>query len=318
MTEAGNYGSFSRGGATVTTQIQLRPGALFRADASGAGSIEFPKGRRFENVTFCGALRGTTDDPSGVAQVNVLSAVYPASSDRQTKWEQLPILLVVPAETRYLKGSADTLFSLFFLPSMMADECEIDTGRTVFLTMHGSVEVGESDEIMAGSPSLPSVDPMRWISLDAPEVAALLRWTRCPDGRRPNAVVNASCFSSTRGKKGKTFNEELAALLAKDSVTLYGPPYGGIVTAAYWHGQWREYSQRLEDDKTIRNVPIKFQKITPATCRRRRGARVARTGSNAGGSLVVTNDYALALEISTFSADFTEPRAPDFDRTLME
>jgi hypothetical protein len=74
----------------------------------------------------------------------------------------------------------------------------------------------------------------------------------------------------------------------------------------------------LEDDKTIRNVPIKFQKITPATCRRRRGARVAGTGSNAGGSLVVTNDYALALEVSTFSADFTEPRAPDFDRTLME
>jgi hypothetical protein len=297
----------------------MRPEVVFRADVSGAGRIEFPKGRRFENVKFCGALHGTTDDGGAPAHVNVLSAVYPTSSDKQTNWEQLPVLVVVPAETRYLNGSAITLISLFFLPSMMADECELDPGRTVFLTIHGSVEIGESDEIMAGSPSLPSVDPRRWISLDAPEVAALVRWTHCPDGQRPNAVVNASCFSSTRrGKKGTTFNEELAALLAKDCVTVYGPPYGGIVTAAYWHGQWREFSQRLEDEKTIRDVPIKFQRISPATRRRRRGARVARPGRTVAGSLVITNDYALALEVCTFSADFAEPRAQEFDRTLME
>ena len=126
-----------------------------------AQGVEFPKGRRFDNVTFCGALHGTTDEGGAHAHVNVLSAVYPTSTDRQTNWEQLPVLVVVPAETRYLKGSAITLFSLFFLPSMMADGCEIEPGRTVFLTMHGSVEVSESDEIMAGSPSLPSVDPKR-------------------------------------------------------------------------------------------------------------------------------------------------------------
>src|SRR5262249_62197864 len=114
-----------------------RPEGVFRADGSGAGRSELPKCRRFENVKFCGALRGTTDDGGAPAHVNVLCAVYPTSIDKQTNWEQLPVLVVVPAETRYLKGSAITLFSLFFLPSVMADECEIDPGRTVFLTMHG-------------------------------------------------------------------------------------------------------------------------------------------------------------------------------------
>jgi hypothetical protein len=303
----------------VASEIQLRPGVVFRAGASGAGSIEFPKGRRFDNVTFCGALRGKTNESGAPGQVNVLSAVYPTSSDRQAKWEQLPVLVVVPAETQYLKGSWITLFSLFFLPSLIADECEIDPGRTVFLTMHGSVEVGESDEILAGSPSLPSVDPGRWISLDAPAVARLVGWIHCPAGEQPNAVVNASCFSSTpRGKESTTFNEELAALLAKDCVTVFGPPHGGIVTSAYWEGQWRQFSQRLEDEKAIRDVPIKFQRITPAARRRRRRARVARSGSTAAGSLVITNDYALAVGVCTFSADFAEPRVQDFDRALME
>jgi hypothetical protein len=82
----------------VTSEIQLRPEVVFRADVSGAGRIEFPKGRRFENVKICGALRGTTDDDGAPAHVNVLSAVYPASSDKQTNWEQLPVLVVVPAE----------------------------------------------------------------------------------------------------------------------------------------------------------------------------------------------------------------------------
>jgi hypothetical protein len=130
--------------------------------------------------------------------------------------------------------------------------------------------------------------------------------------------VNAGCFSSTkRGKTSTTFNEELAALLAKDGVTVYGPPYGGIVTSAYWLGQWREFgqqleeawpstnafgqrqrgqlrefSQQLEDGKTIREVPIKFERITPATRRPRRprGLRLAKRRTTVAGTLVITND----------------------------
>ncbi len=120
---------------------------------------------------------------------------------------------------------------------------------------------------------LPSVNPNRWISLDPPSVATLVRRVRGPDGQRPTAVVNAGCFSSTRcgRKKGTTFNEELAALLAGDGITVYGLPYAGIVTSATWLGQWRDFGQRLEDDTTIREVSIKFQRIAPAT--RRRGRR---------------------------------------------
>jgi len=304
----------------VTAEIQLRHGVVFRADDSGAGCIEFPKGRRFEDITFCGALPGKADNGAR-AHVNVLSAVSQTSKDKQNDFEHLPVLVVVPAETRYLKGPWVTLYSLFFLPSMLADGCEIDPNRTLVLTMHGSVEVAESDEIMAGSPALPSVNPNVWISLDAPAVATLVGWTHCPDGQRPNAVVNAGCFSSSRRwKKAATYNEELAALLAEDNVTVYGPPYAGIVTSADWFGQWRQFSQRLEDDKAIRDVPIKFQKITPAARRRRRsrGLRFAKPRRTVAGTVVITNDFALAGEVCTYSADFAEPRAHDFDRSLME
>jgi hypothetical protein len=67
----------------MTTQIPLRPGVLFRADASGAGSIEFPKGRRFERVTFCEALRGTTDD--GCAYVRAVWALELAGTAEAKK-----------------------------------------------------------------------------------------------------------------------------------------------------------------------------------------------------------------------------------------
>jgi hypothetical protein len=265
-------------------------------------------------------LPGTADN-GGRAHVNVLSVVSQTSKNKQTDSEQLPVLVAVPAETRYLKGPWVTLHSLFFLPSMMADGCEIDPGRSLVLTMHGSVEVAESDEIMAGSPSLPSVNPNLWISLDVPAVATLVGWAHCPDGRWPNAVVNAGCFSSSRRwKKAATFNEELAALLAEDNVTVYGPPYSGIVTSAHWLGQWREFSQRLEDDKSIQDVPIKFERITPATRRRPRprGVRFAKRRRTVAGTVVITNDIALAGEVGTYSADFAEPRAHDFDRSLME
>lgn len=280
--------------------------------------MEFPKGRRFDGVTFLGAIPGTTDKGAS-ALVNVLSAVYPTSRGKQTNSEHLPVLVVVPVETRYPKGSWVELRPLFVLASMMDDGCDLDLGRTVVVMMHGSVEISKNDQIMAGSPSLPSLDSKQWISLDAPSVARLLRWTRAPDGQPPIAVVNVGCFSSTRrGKSGTTFNEELAVLLAKDGITVYGPPFGGIVTSATWLGQWRTFGQRLEDDSTIRAVPIKFQKIRPAMGRPRRAAPPGGNSSTQHGSLVITNEYALAREVCSYSPDFAELRPHDFDRTLME
>jgi hypothetical protein len=189
----------------------------------------------------------------------------------------------------------------------------------VVLTMHGSAGVGEDDRIMAGSPTFPSVNPNRWISLDPHSVATLVRWARGPDGQQPHTVVNAGCFSSTRlGNKDPTFNEELAALLVGDGVTIYGPPYAGIVTSATWLGQWRDFGQRLEDDSTIREVPIKFARIAPATRRRRKKAQGGRRASTLHGSLLITNHYGLAGEVCSFSPDFAEVRPQHFDRTLME
>src|SRR5262249_16296124 len=122
-------------------------------------------------------------------------------------WEHLPVLVVVPVETRYLKGLGEDLSCLFYLASMVDDGCDLDPGRTVYLTMHGSVDVSEDDQIMAGSPSLPSMDPDRWISLDPPSVATLVRWVRGPEDQRPSAVVNTGCFSSSRRRyKSTTFN----------------------------------------------------------------------------------------------------------------
>jgi hypothetical protein len=303
----------------MTLEIELRPGVVFRTDAAGAGSIEFPKGRRFDNVSFLVTLPGTTENGRR-AHVNVLSAVFPTSPDEITSSEHLPALAVVPAETQYLKGDREILWSLFLLESMVEGGGDLDPGRTVVLTLHGSAEVFEGDQIRAGNPTLPSVKPDRWISLDPPSVAALVRRVRSSDGQLPNAVVNTGCFSSTRcgRKKGTTFNEELAGLLADEGIAVYGPPYAGIVTSATWLGQWRAFGQRLEDDRTIREVPIKFQRIAPAPRRRRREAQVGRHATTLHGSLVITNDVALAGEVCSFSPDFAQPRPHDFDRSLME
>lgn len=148
----------------MATEIQLRPGVVFRTDAAGAGSIEFPKGRRFDNISFFGTLPGTTED----------------------------------------------------------------------------------------------------------------------------------------------------------GMTIYGPPYAGIVTSATWLGQWRAFGQRVEDDTTIRQVPIKFQRIAPAARRRWRAAPAGQRATTLHGSVVITNDHGLAGEACSFSPDFAEVRAHDFDRTLME
>jgi hypothetical protein len=303
----------------MLSEIDLRPGLVFRIDVANAGSIEFAKGRRFGNVSFLGTLPGTADNGAR-AHVNVLSAVYPTSHDKVLKSEHLPIIAVVPAETRYLKAGRETLASFFFLERMVNGGCEIDLGRTVVLTLHGSVEVWRDDQLVAGNPTLPSVKPDRWISLDPLAVATLVRRVRGPDGQRPTVVVNIGCFSSTRSarKKGTTFNEELAALLAEDGMAIYAPPYAGIVTSATWLGHWSAFGQRLEDATTIREVPIKFQRIVPVTRRRWREPRIRQRATSLHGSVVITNDFALAGEVCSFSPDFAEARPHDFDRALME
>src|SRR5262249_58590045 len=107
-----------------------------------------------------------------------------------------------------------------------------------------------------------------------------VRWVRGPEDQRPSAVVNTGCFSSSRRRyKSTTFNEELAGLLVEGGITVYGPPYGGIVTSATWLVHLRGFDQRLEDGRTIRNVPIKLQKIAPAGHPQRRKAQVIWTGA---------------------------------------
>jgi hypothetical protein len=97
------------------------------------------------------------------------------------------------------------------------------------------------------------------------------------------------------------------------------------VTAATLFIQWRNlFRQRREDAPTISEVPIKFQRIWPATSlpvtkkRRRAAGNSAQEKPVCSGSLLVTNDYALASAVASFSPDFAEVRPHDFDRTLME
>ena len=92
----GNRGRVPRsvlklGVGVMTSEIQLRPGVVFRTDAAGLGSIEFPKGRHFDKVSFLGAIPGTTDN-GAPARVNVLRAIYPTSADKKRNWEHLPVL----------------------------------------------------------------------------------------------------------------------------------------------------------------------------------------------------------------------------------
>ena len=152
----------------MISEIQLRPGVVFQVGAAGTGSIALPKERRFENVSFCGTLPATTEN-GAPARVHVLSAVYPTILDQQPNSRQLPALVVVATETRYLKGASTELCSLFLLDRMIESGHDLDLGRTVVLTMHGSVDVGEDDQLIPGRPSLPSVSPSQWISLDPAE-----------------------------------------------------------------------------------------------------------------------------------------------------
>jgi hypothetical protein len=306
-------------------QIQLRPGVVFRADADREGSIEFAGGRRFENVSFKGMVPGRTDTGKP-AQVKVFCAAYPTSDEQITRREHLPALAAVAVETHYLRADRAILACVFYLPFFVDAGGDLDPRRTVVLTMHGGVEVDDNDDMKAGSPSLSSVNPNQWIFLGPAAVAALVQWVRGPGGERPNALVNTGCFSSTRQKQGGTFNEELAALLAEQGgMTVYGPPHAGIVTTAMAFGEWSKvFGQHVADEIAIHEVPIKFQRIVPAAARpierpKRRKAPLSGRGKPVPhASVVVTNDYALAAEIASFSPDFSEARPHTFDRALME
>lgn len=306
--------------------VQLRPGVVFRGNAAGAGSFEFVAGRRVDNVRLEGTVPARTEDGKP-AQVNVLSAVYPTSSAQLARREHLPALTVVAVQTQFLRADRAILFSVCYLPFFVDSARELDPAGTIALVMHGSVEVDDDDHMRTGSPCLPGTNPNQWIFLEPSAVATLVGWIRGPAGRRPNALVNIGCFSSTRTQKqSASFNEELAALLAEQEaeqepeqgdIAVYGPPHAGIVTAATSFGQWKSFfSQRLEDELTIREVPIRFQRIVPAA-RRALPRQTAHGAPVASGAVVITNDFALASELCSFSPDFSA-RAHDVDRTLMD
>jgi hypothetical protein len=297
----------------------------FQADAAGEGSIAFAKGRSFDQVSFNGTLLGRTDQGKP-APVKVFSAAYPSSPDQMTRREHLPALAVVAVETQFLRSDRATLTSVFYLPHFVEGGHDLDPSRTLVLTMHGSVEVEDDDQMKAGSPCIPGADPRHSIFLDPPAVATLVGLVRGPQEQQPNALINLGCFSSTRPAKGISFNEELANLLKRQGdVAVYGPPYAGIVTIATQFGHWRKlFGQRLEDEVAVRSVPIRFQRIQPAT--KLRKANPMQQGTRAGrhdepelsGSVVITNDYMLAGDLSAFSPDFSQTKRHEVDRTLME
>jgi hypothetical protein len=302
----------------MASEIELRPGVVFRTDAAGEGGIEFAKGRRFDNVSFLGTIPGKADTGAR-AHVNILSAIFPSAPDKVLKWEHLPVMVVVAVETQYLATDSDVLPALFFLERTV-DGGPIDPKRTVVLALHGCVEVGRDDQLVGGNLTLPSVRPNRSIYLDARGTATMVRRVRDANGRHVTAVVNTACFSSTRSARsgGTTFNEELAALLAEDGVAVYGPPHAGVVTAATWQGHWRAFGQRVEKDSTLYDVPIAFQRIGAAPCGRMREMPVRKRPAALYGSVVVTNDLALAREVCSFGPEFSEVRSHAIDRRLME
>src|ERR1043165_7665223 len=301
----------------MASEIQLRPGVVFRESSSGNGSMHLPGNRHVDQVCFKGTIEGRTDDGKS-AVVNVFSAVYPTSQEKIASKEHMPAIAVVAVETHYLHSESAFLSSLFSLPLFVESGGDLDPLRTLVLTMHGSVEVHGVDQIRPGSPSLRSVNPTRWIYLEPSAMATLVGWIRSPEGQVPNAVINTGCFSSTRdGQKGASFNEELAALLAElGDIALLGPPHAGIVTTATQFGQWRNlFTQSQEDATRIPDVPIRFHRIAPVTVflsrnerRRKKTQRPARHESEISGSVIATNDYALASTLASFSTDFAESK----------
>jgi hypothetical protein len=305
----------------MKSEINLRANVVYRGDAAGLGTIAFQDGARFENVHLHGVVAGCGQTGRTVV-VNVLSAVYPTSSDSITKREHFPALVVVSVETEYLRGMRDILSSLFYLPWFVEGHDTLDPTRTVALGMHGSA--GLNDEtIRPGYPCVPGQDT-EVLFLNATAVAQVVRWARGPHGERPTVLVNIGCFSSTRHQgAGPTFNEELGALLAGDGVAVYGPPHAGVVTAANWFGKLRElFGQRIEDEISIQSAPIRFQKVPSEV-----GATPAQfedpkpSGSDdapAYGCVVITNHARLAIDLATYSPDFASARSHHIDRNWME
>ena len=304
----------------MSATVPIRKGAVYRTDSQ---AIEFEGGRRFDGVRSLGTVLGIAGDEKIL--VRVLSCILPVDPALIARRERLPGLAVVPVETRFLHTDRDILYSLFPLEFAVDGEHALDPARTLILPMHGSVDVDEQGHMVGGGrPCLPAVGTDHWIDLDVDAVLAITRWVRGPNGEWPDALVNLGCFSSTPvGGTGPTFNEELAAVLAAEGIAVFGPPHAGVVTAASWLGGWRnQFGQRRDDGVAVIEVPIKFQRILPGRAKARRKNRSttppASNDSNRYGTLVITNDCALASEISAFSPDFSTARQHAIDRSLME
>lgn len=304
----------------MSAELPMRQGAVFRFDAH---AIEFADGRRFDGVSSLGILLGT--ECGQPIPIQVLGCILPVTAAQIARRERLPGLVVVPVETRFLHTERDILFSLFPLTFAIAGDNALDPARTIVLPMHGNIDVDEQGHMIGGGqPCFPAVGTDHWISLDAVAVSTICRWVRGPNGEQPNAIVNLGCFSSTPvGGTEPTFNEELAAVLAIDGIAVYGPPHAGIVTAANWLGGWKnQFGQQVQNEGAVVDVPIKFHRIVPRNVkpvRTRRAEKLpAITNSSRYGTLVVTNDCALASEVSAYSPDFSTPRRHEIDRSLME
>src|SRR5215213_860276 len=89
------------------TEIELRPGVVFRADA-----IVFGNGGRVAPVDRLCTVAATADDGTP-ARVHVLSAVRPVTPAQVAARERLPGLTVVAVETRPAKADREVLASLY-------------------------------------------------------------------------------------------------------------------------------------------------------------------------------------------------------------
>jgi hypothetical protein len=302
----------------MSVELALRKGAIFRPDL---GVIEFTGGRRFEGVSLSGIVFGTADDEP--IPVRVLGSVRPVTPAQIARRERLPGLVIVPVETRFLHADRDILFSLFPLAFAVEGDQPLDPARTLVLPTHGSVDVDDNGHMVGGGqPCFPAVGTDHWVSLDADAVATIAGWVRGPNGEKPDALVNLGCFSSTPvGGTGPTFNEELAATLSTLGIAVYGPPHAGVVTAANWLGGWKsQFGQKVQTGGTVADVPIKFHRILPKRAKRTKQKHSPPKLPDATrySTVVVTNDCALASEISAYSPDFSATRQHEIDRSLME
>ena len=159
---------------SMSTDIPLRPGAVFRPDSK---VIEIA-GRRFDRVRLLGTVLGTTVDDTPVP-VRVLGAVRPVSADQIARRERLPAMAIVPVETHYLKADREILFSLFPLAFAVQSNGGLHPERTLVLPMHGSVDVDENGRMNGGGcPILPAIGTDEFGS-----VCRRLRWRRSRNGQ---------------------------------------------------------------------------------------------------------------------------------------